>query len=294
MVRRVLAGRSPFSSDRNHIHHRLLDLGFAHREAVILVYCVQVGLFLLAYSLRFESDLLIAATFGAFAAAVLGVLHWSRQSGWRAHTGKALPLVSALLDRLRQPETSQMIVRAATWAMGMGLISYAAVIIVASTHVGTDIGLLSGTLLLLLLFSYFATTGAVKWLERLAAYVAVILLVYLDETTAVRGPIASSIPWIVIGVTAAAAVVRFMFSATRRFEVTALDVLVAFVALVVPNLPGFLSLPPNLPAGILKAVALLYVVEMLDGAAVRQMVPRALLAVMLAAVMLRGLAGLYA
>lgn len=34
MIRRVLEGRSPFSSDRNHLHHKLLYLGFGHRTAV--------------------------------------------------------------------------------------------------------------------------------------------------------------------------------------------------------------------------------------------------------------------
>jgi UDP-GlcNAc:undecaprenyl-phosphate GlcNAc-1-phosphate transferase len=32
IVRRLTAGRSPFSPDRGHIHHRLLDLGLSHRS----------------------------------------------------------------------------------------------------------------------------------------------------------------------------------------------------------------------------------------------------------------------
>ena len=293
MVRRVAAGRSPFSSDRNHIHHRLLDLGFAHREAVILVYCLQVGLFLLAYYLRFDSDLLIGGTFVGFALALLGTLYWADRSGWRAHTGRALPIISALLDKLRRPEFSTLIARLATWTMAAGLIVYAAIAILASSHVASDVSLLSAAMLLILLvFSYFATAGTLTWIERLAAYVGVILLVYLDETAAERSPALAGIPAIVIGVTGAAAVCRFLFSGTRRFEVTSLDILVAFVALVVPNLPGLISVPPNLSAGILKAVILLYVVEMLEGATVGRRVPRAVLTVMLASVALRGLAAM--
>jgi UDP-GlcNAc:undecaprenyl-phosphate GlcNAc-1-phosphate transferase len=290
MVRRVMAGRSPFSSDRNHIHHRLLDLGFAHGEAVILVYCLQVGLFLLAYTLRFDSDLLIGGVFLAFSVAVLGLLHWADRSGWRVHAGRALPLVSALLDRLRRPEFSTLIVQLATWTMAAGLVAYAALAILDSTHVGSDVSLLSAVMLLILLvFSYFATAGTLTWMERLAAYVGVILLVYLDETSAPHAPALINLPSLVIAVTGVAAVCRFLFSGTRRFEVTSLDILVAFVALVVPNLPGLISLPPNLSAGILKAVILLYVVEMLEGVTVRRVVPRAVLTVMLASVALRGL-----
>jgi len=92
----------------------------------------------------------------------------------------------------------------------------------------------------------------------------------------------------VIAIITAPAVVKFTFS-ERRFEVNALDVLVVFVVLVVPNLPDFISLPPDLPAGILKAVVLLYVVEIIEGLGVRRSVPRALVAIMLGAIALRGL-----
>jgi UDP-GlcNAc:undecaprenyl-phosphate GlcNAc-1-phosphate transferase len=38
IVRRLATGRMPFSPDRGHIHHRLLDLGLGHRQAVLLIY----------------------------------------------------------------------------------------------------------------------------------------------------------------------------------------------------------------------------------------------------------------
>ncbi len=38
MFRRALRGRSMFSADREHIHHKLLDLGLSHRQAVLVLY----------------------------------------------------------------------------------------------------------------------------------------------------------------------------------------------------------------------------------------------------------------
>ncbi len=35
---RILKGRSPFSADRNHIHHRLLDIGLDHKMTSIFIY----------------------------------------------------------------------------------------------------------------------------------------------------------------------------------------------------------------------------------------------------------------
>lgn len=34
---RIKNGRSPFSADRNHIHHRLIDLGLAHKYATVII-----------------------------------------------------------------------------------------------------------------------------------------------------------------------------------------------------------------------------------------------------------------
>jgi UDP-GlcNAc:undecaprenyl-phosphate GlcNAc-1-phosphate transferase len=44
IVRRLHAGRSPFAPDRGHLHHRLLDLGLSHRQTVMLIYAICVGL----------------------------------------------------------------------------------------------------------------------------------------------------------------------------------------------------------------------------------------------------------
>ncbi len=51
VVRRVLAGKSPFAADRGHVHHRLLALGFSHRTAVLILYGACVACALLALAL---------------------------------------------------------------------------------------------------------------------------------------------------------------------------------------------------------------------------------------------------
>jgi UDP-GlcNAc:undecaprenyl-phosphate GlcNAc-1-phosphate transferase len=40
ITRRLLSGRSPFTPDRGHFHHRLLDLGLTHKGAVLLIYSI--------------------------------------------------------------------------------------------------------------------------------------------------------------------------------------------------------------------------------------------------------------
>jgi UDP-GlcNAc:undecaprenyl-phosphate/decaprenyl-phosphate GlcNAc-1-phosphate transferase len=38
VIRRTRAGRSPFSPDKQHLHHRLLEIGHSHRRAVLIMW----------------------------------------------------------------------------------------------------------------------------------------------------------------------------------------------------------------------------------------------------------------
>ena len=49
IVRRLLAGQSPFKPDRGHIHHRLLDLGLGHRGTVLLIYAICASLGVMSF-----------------------------------------------------------------------------------------------------------------------------------------------------------------------------------------------------------------------------------------------------
>ena len=38
VIRRTLKGMSPFDADRQHLHHRLQNMGHSHRQTVLLMY----------------------------------------------------------------------------------------------------------------------------------------------------------------------------------------------------------------------------------------------------------------
>ena len=48
IVGRLSQRRSPFTPDRSHIHHRLLDLGLSHRNTVLFIYAICITLGILA------------------------------------------------------------------------------------------------------------------------------------------------------------------------------------------------------------------------------------------------------
>ncbi len=57
IVRRTLAGQAPFTADRGHLHHRLLDLGISHRGAVLTIYALSGVLALLSLVLSGSGQL---------------------------------------------------------------------------------------------------------------------------------------------------------------------------------------------------------------------------------------------
>jgi UDP-GlcNAc:undecaprenyl-phosphate GlcNAc-1-phosphate transferase len=88
IVRRAAAGRSPFSPDRGHIHHRLLDLGLTHRQTVILIYGLTGALGVLSLVLSGANQ--VYAFLGVFVAigAILFLIAWGgfSDSGLEAET----------------------------------------------------------------------------------------------------------------------------------------------------------------------------------------------------------------
>ena len=52
MIIRILQFKSPFSADKNHLHHRLLTLGFTHRKATYTIIGMNILFILVVFSLH--------------------------------------------------------------------------------------------------------------------------------------------------------------------------------------------------------------------------------------------------
>ncbi|MDQ6998069.1 MAG: MraY family glycosyltransferase [Mariprofundus sp.] len=83
MTHRIMRGSSPFSPDRTHIHHRLLDLGLPHGAVVSLLYATM-GLYgLVAVLLRDQAEWVQFATGAAIAFTIYGVVNVLEKAGYR-------------------------------------------------------------------------------------------------------------------------------------------------------------------------------------------------------------------
>ena len=57
IIRRFLSGHPIYQADKSHLHHRLLARGFTHRQTVVILYIVSLGLSAVAVLLAFRGSL---------------------------------------------------------------------------------------------------------------------------------------------------------------------------------------------------------------------------------------------
>ena len=72
-----------FRATKNHVHHRLLALGYRHYQAVVIIYAVQAIFAISAIALCYESDVLVLGTYLLGCACVFALLAIAERRGWR-------------------------------------------------------------------------------------------------------------------------------------------------------------------------------------------------------------------
>jgi UDP-GlcNAc:undecaprenyl-phosphate GlcNAc-1-phosphate transferase len=236
MVQRMAQGRSPFSPDRNHIHYKLLEAGFFHHEAVLVIYTVQAIMVSLAYLLQWQSDIVVLAVYGTIALPVFSVFWFAGRGRFRWHRPdrEHSASVAAVRRMMKSSWVTEMPIR----LLGMSVLLFLALGVFVPRRVPVDFGLvaliLSGLLLLGVLFFRKATL----FLVRLGLYIGGIFMIYLaDQPTMITGLPIHTILNLFFGLMAILVVVSIRLNREQPFQTTPLDYLVVLVALVVPNLP---------------------------------------------------------
>ncbi|HUS01494.1 MAG TPA: MraY family glycosyltransferase [Chitinophagaceae bacterium] len=75
---RIFNRRSPFSPDRNHIHHFLLDIGFSQRMITLICVSANVVFIGLAYVLRSQGTTIVIGALATAALLFVTVVYYSR------------------------------------------------------------------------------------------------------------------------------------------------------------------------------------------------------------------------
>ncbi|MBN8876360.1 MAG: undecaprenyl/decaprenyl-phosphate alpha-N-acetylglucosaminyl 1-phosphate transferase [Sphingobacteriales bacterium] len=78
---RIFNGRSPFTPDRNHIHHLLLSRGLSHAGVTLTCVSANIAFIVLAYTCRSLGSTYLLLIMLSLAFAIFGLLYYTRRSG---------------------------------------------------------------------------------------------------------------------------------------------------------------------------------------------------------------------
>jgi len=261
MIQRWREGRSPFVGDRNHLHHKLLRMGRSHREAVMMIYGLQIAMVALAYALRWQPDWVLILVYSVIAAGVLTLFlrpvvpadQPEHGTGGRPDSGR-IPW-SAL-----HPKLAQLPIQILAIAVPCFLI----LSIALPRRIPSDAGLVAGGLLVVLAVGDKLWPRVTPILVRTGLYVGSTFILYFGEV----GSLSATYPWLrpvnlfLVGV-AALVVLVMRLSAVRSFEATPLDSLMILLAMTLPFLPAMEVGDINLSLLTAKLIVLFFSFELL-------------------------------
>ncbi len=248
-----------FKATRNHVHHRLLDIGFLHYESVMFIYTVQFVLVISAVFLMYENDLLVLLFYLTVCSSVFVFLTVSERCGFKVHkeNNGSRDLVSIALARY--PRISDIPVKAIESGLSLFIISSALVVY----DVPVDFAVSSLVLLALLMFILF--TGVFGYqLYRLILFVTIGFSVYLLTTYPVDW-LSNQIDLVFVYfiVMSIVGFVAVKTHSSGEFRITPLDYLVIAIALLIEFLPGENQFRESVIWMIVQMIILFYVGELL-------------------------------
>jgi UDP-GlcNAc:undecaprenyl-phosphate GlcNAc-1-phosphate transferase len=250
-----------FRASRNHIHHRLLDLGFHHYESVVGIYSVQALLVLCAVTMSYESDVMILLTYLGVVSSVFVFLYMAERRGWHLREKSEVVLLDEVIkSSTRSPGLLAIPFGVIFYGISAFLVSGA----LLSTSIPVDFTLAAIGLLALLVLRL--VLGSRVWYLplRLLSYVTVVFIVYLFNT---YQPAQLSgfdpVTYIFFGTLVVAIGLSIRLKEVGDFKVTPMDFLVALVVIGVAVLVKERALDSGMMAIAMKTIILFYGCEVI-------------------------------
>lgn len=266
--KRARAGGSWFRATKNHVHHRLLELGFHHYESVAVIYTLQAALVFAAVSLPYAADAALLAVYLGVCIALFMLLRRAEATGWRAHSAGDPGPVARLLNRCR---TNPWVKGVPNRVVAVAVSLFMLVGAFGVARVPVDLAMIAAVLAAALLVRLVLGYRVWFLLLRLLVFMAIALVVYLwtrYPAQDVAGLV--SLEYGFFGILALAIVVSVRLAETERFRVTPLDYLVVLIALALALVPEASRQASGAVEMALHAILLFYGAEL----AMRQMQSR--------------------
>ena len=219
-----------FRATKNHIHHRLLELGFEHYETVVIIYSIQMLFVVSAIILRYETDSLIISLYLLVCVLIFVFLIAAKSAGWQVHKTRMSPgFLNIFQSLMRNTVVRTVPLRLLSLAVPTLLIFFGIFITQVPRDFSIAAAILSVTSLLSLLFA--SRTDSI--LFRANAYIAAAFIVYLQSQQTAIEPalkIAEIFYYVVLATTIGLAA---RFATDIKFKINPLDYLLIFMVISV-------------------------------------------------------------
>ena len=259
LVRRLRGGMNLFKATKNHVHHRLLELGFYHYESVMVIYSVQVALVVGGVLMPYESDALIIGFYVLVCSTLFVGLKLAEDRSWKAHQGKGETLLGRLVGGFNA-DSSLMAFNYGLMQMLLSVFLFAGAVLVVD--VPGDVSLAAAVLFVALLLRLWLGHRVWFLFLRLILFVAVAFAAYLLEFYPPTGwdGFSPAYHWS-LGILAVAVVLAVRFSDGEFFRATPLDYLLLLIVVIFALASEFGYADSSTITMILQLIVLFYGVE---------------------------------
>jgi UDP-GlcNAc:undecaprenyl-phosphate/decaprenyl-phosphate GlcNAc-1-phosphate transferase len=238
MVIRIARGRSPFSADKNHFHHNLMEFGFLHPESVLIIYVFQTILLFAAVMLRFYSDWLLLAGYMIFSTLILVGFSFADSRKWKMKRFDFLDL--RISGRLRLLKKEGTIIRPSFRVFEIGIPLLLFITCLAAKSPSRYITVICAILSSLIPLTWFFRRESLELSLRLVLYILIPFAVYLSDDRVSELMITPLARFYNISFGIFAVLIILISKFSRRlkgFHSSPMDFLIIILALVVPNMP---------------------------------------------------------
>lgn len=263
---RVSSGKSPFIADKNHLHHKLMRLGFFHTESVLVIYVIQSLFVISSYYFRYYTDLFVVIYYLFLSLCIFGFI-WIADK--RNYTIKRYYFIDKIIKgRFREFKESNMMIEFSFRFILITIPSLYLATCIIPLHIPNLLSIISIFYAICLTFIFYFRKDLLSAINRVIVFTIVPFVVYFS----IVAPTDRLSPFFLNFFELMAMVSVFFIVLTvklsRRNEglkPNPLHFLIIFVALIIPNLPGDIIGPDYLGVIAAKIIFFFFGFEVLFG-----------------------------
>ncbi|MBU2431592.1 MAG: hypothetical protein KKH99_12935, partial [Proteobacteria bacterium] len=248
-------------------HHKLIDFGFFHSEAVLIIYIIQALFIGLAVIFRYYSGWVHLGGFLFLSCIILFSMYWGRRKKWAFRRDGYFD--TFIKKQLKVLKEKNIFIRLSFGVLKYGFILVLLWQVMIPAQIPLYFSSISIALILMISGCCLIFKGRFKEpVLRLCIYMVIPLLIYMTEAD--PGPW-MNVSWHFINnvffIFLVISVVMTLNLTRRRegFKITTMDILVFIVVLIFPNLPSMHLLEINAGTTLAKVLVMFFSYDVLAG-----------------------------